>query len=461
MSHDAFSENRQQTWWGVLGVGAALAMAVKPWGALTPEQWKWVAGVVGVVLVWRVWGLLRSSSSSPGRILMWLLTLGLVGSVVVVGIPAHWLRVPAWSDVVGVVMPLGLGVATLLALLVGLAGLNRRREMHGAPQRSYLPIVLNLVILAAVWQVVRQPLWKESLKGMMALPQLGSNRRALEESLAPWMEQIQTGKSSASTAETAAVAGAAPAAAAPDRKTVITTHPLSPSPSGASTSFAGLAPATAEEWIQAAIHNPHDPQLELRASIALVAEGREDLALRRLDAARERNCHSPDLLRYYARLLLSKNRPAAAAGVLEALAVSPQGTDHDLHETLKAWEQAGQPERAEILAERALVKRPSRELFRWLATRDAAQGRYERALLLLGQLSRRTPFDPADAYQLAEVALRAGRPELALDAVSLLEQAGHRSARTTRLAQKARASAVVDLSPASGTPRPARGQTGG
>jgi tetratricopeptide (TPR) repeat protein len=458
MNNGTSSGNGQQAWWAVLGVGAALLMALKPWGALTPYQWKWVAGGLGVAVLWRVWGLLRSSSSSPGRILMWMLGLAMVGSVVVVGIPTHWLRVPAWSDVVGVVTPMVLGLAAVLALLVGLAGLNRQREMNGAPQRSYLPILLNLVILAAVWQVVRQPLWRESMKGMMALPQLGSQRRALEESLASSMEQIKTGKSSTPAGMAAGAGNPTTAALEPDRKSVFTTHPLGPLPAGLAGILADSAPANAEQWIQAAIHNPHDPQLELRASIALVAEGRDDLAIRRLDAARERGCQSPDLLRFYARLLLTKNRPAAAASVLEALVASPQGTDEDLHDTLKAWEQAGQAERAETLAERVLVKRPSRDLFRWLAARDAAQGRYERALVLLGQLSRRTPFDSADAFQLAEVALRAGRPELALDAVALLEQAGHRSPRTTRLAQQAKASAVADLTT---PPRNPRNQGGG
>jgi tetratricopeptide (TPR) repeat protein len=213
-------------------------------------------------------------------------------------------------------------------------------------------------------------------------------------------------------------------------------------------------PATAEQWVQAAVHNTENPLVELKASVALVAEGRTDQALGRLAAARERGCQSPDLIRFHARLLQAKGRPAAAATVLETLVASPEGTDQDLHECLGAWEKAGQLDRAENLVERLLVKRPSRDLFRWLATRDAAEGRFERALLLLGQLSRRTPFDPADAFQLAEVALRAGRPQLALDAVSMLEESGHRSPRFIRLAERAKASAVAESSRTPNHPAP-------
>lgn len=447
------SSTGQQTWWAAIAAVIALVMVVKPMGQLTEAEWKWMLGGLGVLMLWRVWGLLRSSSSSPGRIVLLLLAVAMAGSVAVVGIPVHWFRLPGWGEVGKVVMPLLLGMAAITAVLFGLAGLNRRRELNGAPQRSYVPILLNLIIVAAAWQVVRQPLWRESLQGMLRLPQLHSNRIAFEESVAPWVDMIQhpgaaQGRNSAVPTVSPPPTSVAVSAAenpAPGGGVTRDVHgPASVPPASGVTG--APAPANAEQWIQAAVHNKENPQLELRASIALVAEGRADQALSRLAAARERGCQSPELIRFHARLLRGKGRPAAAATVLETLVLSPQGTDEDLRENLGAWEQAGNLERAENLAERLLVKRPSRDLFRWVATRDAAAGRFERALLLLGQLSRRSPFDADDAYRFAEVALQAGRPELALDAVSMLEQAGHRSARTHRLTEKIRASAVAGSS---------------
>jgi len=460
MSTSKPSSQGSQLWWALVAAAVALVMALKPMGSLTTSEWKWLLGSLGAVMAWRIFGLLRSASSSPGRIFLWLVGMALVGSVIVVGIPTSWFRVPAWSEVASVVMPLAVGVAAITAVLLGLAGWNRHRELDGAPQRSYLPIVLNLIIVATVWHVVRQPLWKESLQGMMRLPQLHSNRVALEESLAPWVDVIQNG---GKPSERAVGASAAPAARtapsqestatlsqspSPARKVVASTHALNrPQPAAPPTTAPRLPARNAdnvEQWIQAAVHNKENPALELRASVALVATDRADQALSRLAAARERGCQSPELIRFHSRLLRAKGRPATAAVVLESLVLSPDGTDQDLRESLGSWEQAGQMDRAENLAERLLVRRPSRELFRWLAARDAAEGRYERALVLLGQLSRRSPFDPEDAYRLADVALTAGRPELALDAVTLLEEAGHASPRSIRLGERARASGVAE-----------------
>jgi tetratricopeptide (TPR) repeat protein len=438
-------------WVALVGLGALL-MVFKPSRALESHEWRWVLGIFGVVVLWRTWGLLRSSSTSPGRILIWLVIGGMVGSVAWMGVPGDWIRVPAWHDVRSVAMPLLVGAAGLMVVLAGLAGLNRHREMKGAPQRSYLPIFLALVITTSVWHVVRQPLWKESLQGMMRLPQLHSNRMALEASMAPWVDMIQNGSQTPRTGASAPIMPDFIPATTEPPGTFETNHSLTAIDTAGPTSPAVQMPAdagNADHWILTAIHNPSDPLPELKACMALAAEGRQGQALARLDAARDRGCRSPDLIRFHAGLLKKAGRLAASASVLESLVVS-QGTDLDLHQCLGAWEQAGQPDRAENLAERMLVKRPSRDVFRWLATRDAARERYERALLLLGQLSRRTPFDPTDAYQLAEVALRAGRPQLALDAVTLLDQHGHRSARTTQLAARARAAAGNSTRPPAG-----------
>lgn len=470
MSDQPSSDSRQQAWWAAIAALVAVVMVMKPTGNLMEGHWRWVVGALGVVMVWRMAGVLGSSSSSPGRILSLLALVAMAGSVAVVGIPTHWFRVPAWSEVASVVTPLLLGAAALLAVLFGLAGLNRRRELTGAPQRAYVPILLNLIIVAAAWQVVRQPLWKESLEGMLKLPQLHSNRVAFEESITPWVDIIQHRQPAtpggtvvpraATRANSTTPSASAPSLAERDRKTVISTHPLGipKLPLLAPGTRSGATPANAEQWVQAAVHNPENPLLELKASIALVADGRADQALSRLAAARQRGCQSAELIRFHAHLLQDEGRPAAAATVLESLVVSAEGTDQDLHECLSAWEQAGQSDRAENLAERLLVKRPSRDLFRWMATRDAAEGRYERALVLLGQLSRRSPFDSADAFQLAEVALRAGRPELALDAVNLLEGSGHRSIRLVRLAERAKASAIAESSRSTRGPTPRAGR---
>lgn len=440
-------DNGRQLGWAVAAAVAAGLMVMKPWGVLTAGEWRWVLGGLGVVMLWRLWGLLRSSSSSGGRVLMWLVVLGLAGSVGVVGIPTSWMRVPAWSEVTSVVLPLMLGLGACVAVVMGIAGLNRHRELRGTTQRSYVPIVLNLTILVAVWQVVRQPLWEESMRGMMALPQLGSQRQALEESLAPWVEQIQRGTSGTAPEEVAAVSLPEATALRPRKS--------SPGPvSGrraaapADEEMNGTTPKDSAEWIRAAIHNPHDPILEWRAASALVAEGREDAAIRRLAAARDRGCQSAELIRFHAQLLKDAGRIAAAAATYEALVLSAPGTEQDLHEALNAWESAGQPDRAESLAERLRIRRPTRELLRWMATHYAKKaGGYDRALELLGQLSRRSPFDPADAIQCAEVALKAGRPEIALDALALLEQHGENSPKIRQLTARARASSFVESSP--------------
>jgi tetratricopeptide (TPR) repeat protein len=427
----------------LVGLGALL-MVFKPSRALEAHEWRWGLGFFGVVALWRIWGLLRSSSASPGRILLWLVVGGMVGSVAWMGVPGDWIRVPAWHDLRSVVMPLLVVGAGLTVVLAGLAGLNRHREMKGTPQRSYLPILLALIITASVWQVVRQPLWKESLQGMMRLPQLHSNRVALEASMAPWVDMIQNGSQTPRTGASVPIMPDPFTSPAEPSGNFQTTDSLPAIDPAGRTPHAVQMPAdagNADHWILTAIHNPSDPLPELKACMALAAEGRHIQALARLDAARARDCRSPDLTRFHAGLLKKTGRLAASASVLESLVVSHDGTDLDLHQCLGAWEQAGQPDRAENLAERMLVKRPSRDVFRWLATRDADRERYERALLLLGQLSRRTPFDPTDAYQLAEVALRAGRPHLTLDAVNLLDQHGHRSARTAQLAARARAAA--------------------
>jgi tetratricopeptide (TPR) repeat protein len=289
---------------------------------------------------------------------------------------------------------------------------------------------------------------------MMRLPQLHSNRMALEASMAPWVDMIQNGSQTPRTGASVPIL--------PD-PVVSTTEPLAsfaetdalPAIGAAGPALPpALPPAeagNADHWILTAIHNPSDPLPELKACMALAAEGREIQALDRLEAARDRGCRSPDLTRFHAGMLKKAGRLVASATVLESLVLSPQGTDQDFHECLRTWEDAGQLDRAENLAERALVRRPSRDVIRWLATRHATQERYERALLLLGQLSRRSPFDPADAYQLAEVALRAGRPQLALDAVNLLDRHGHRSPRTAQLAARARASAGIPPRPTAGS----------
>jgi len=437
-------DDGRQLGWAVVAVVGAGLMVMKPWGVMTEGEWRWVLGGFGGVMLGRVWGLLRSSSSSGGRVLMWLMVLGLAGSVGVVGIPTSWMRVPAWSEVTSVLMPLALGLGACVAIMMGIAGLNRRRELRGTTQRSYLPIVLNLTILVAVWHVVRQPLWEESLRGMMALPQLGSQRQALEESLAPWVEQIQRGPNEAKPEEVAAVAlPEATSLKSGQSGTVNSPGRLNASlPDDAG----GSSPKNSMDWIQAAIHNPQDPLLELRAAAALVAEGREDTAIRRLAAARDRGCQSVELIRFHAQLLKDAGRIAAAAASYEALVLAAPGTEQDLHEALNAWELAGQPDRAENLAERLRIRRPSRDLLRWMATHYAKASRYERALELLGQLSRRSPFEPADALQCAEVALKAGRPEIALDALSLLEQHGENSPKVRQLAARARASSLVESS---------------
>lgn len=459
MNQPTSSAPRHQVWWAVIAVLTAMVMALKPMGTLTDPEWKWTLGGLGALMLTRVLWMLRSASTSPGRILLLLMGIALACSMAVIGVPAHWFRVPALSEVTSVVFPVVLGMAAIVAALIGLAGWNRHRDLDGAPQRSYLPIALNIVIVAAVWHVVRQPLWKESLQGMMKLPQLRSNRMALEASLEPWMEIIQHGDRPAATPEPGT-----------SRKAVASTHALGqPGPKTAPATPAEPAAAPpagsnrtlAEQWIQAAVHNQENPALELRAAVALVAADRSDQALGRLASARKRGCQSPELIRFHARLLRARGRPAGAGAVLEALVLSPEGTDQDLRECLGSWEQAGQPARAENLAERLLVRRPSRELSRWLAAHDAAEGRYERALVLLAQLSRRAPFDPADAYQLAEVALSAGRPELTLDAVSMLTQAGHGSARSAQLAERARNTAMAGSARVQGADTPARPVRGG
>lgn len=458
----------QVVWWAVAAVVAALVMVLKPSGTLAEGEWKWAVGVLGVVMLWRLWGLLRSSSCSPGRIVLWLLALALAGSVVTVGVPGQWFRVPAWSEVSAVVMPLAVGVVALGALLLGLAGLNRRREVNGTPQRSYLPILLNLIIVAAAWYVVRQPLWKQSLEGMMKLPQLHSNRLALEQTIAPLGGSIGNEGGTSPNPPPASPAHRSGAPTSPANHGDATSRAAVGRPSKTGSGSAAhlgtlplpAMPANAEQWIWAAVHNKEDPMLELRACQALVAEGRPDQALSRLTAARDRHCQSPELIRFHARLLLEKARPAAAAAVLESLATSPAGTSEDVQKSLGAWETAGQLDRAQSLAERLLVVKPSRDVFRWLADHYAAEGNSDRALALLGQLSRRSPFHPDDAHRMAEVALQSNRPDLALDAVDLLTQAGHRSPQVDQLAARARASSPAD-SPRRRSPAAAALRTGG
>ncbi|MFN0127635.1 MAG: tetratricopeptide repeat protein [Verrucomicrobiales bacterium] len=442
----------QVVWWAVAAVVAALVMVLKPAGTLTVGQWKWAVGILGLVMLWRLWGLLRSSSCSLGRIVLWLLALALAGSLMTVGVPGHWFRVPGWSEVSAVVLPLAVGVVALGAVLVGLAGLNRRREIKGTPQRSYLPILLNLIIVAAAWHIVRQPLWKQSLEGMMRLPQVHSNRIALEQTIGPLGGGIGNEGESAPNPEAGSPAhqsdGTAPTAKHGDGTSQADADDLLKSGAGTGYPLGKVPlpamPANAEQWIWAAVHNKDDPMLELRACQALVAEGRPDQALSRLAAARNRRCQSPELIRFHADLLFDKTRPAAAAAVLESLATSPAGTSGDVQKCLVAWQTAGQDNQARILAERLLVLKPSRDLFRWLADHYAAAGNSDRALALLGQLSRRSPFNPDDAHRMAEVALQSKRPDIALDAVDILTQAGHRSPRVDQLAARARASSSTD-----------------
>jgi hypothetical protein len=290
-------------------------------------------------------------------------------------------------------------LAAILAALVGLAHWNRKRELEGPGQHSRLAVILNLVIAVVAWQVIRQPLWRDSLAGMMQLPKVYENRMALEAGFYEWTQVIQNGGSAA------------------------------PTDAGAT------APAPRLGRL------PAPPVVLAPVRITMPPGGHRGLA-----ALAAMNLDQPDApaqTRTRARFLRETGSHGEAADLLEPLARSAVGTDEDARDCLRALVDSGQIDRARNLAASLVVRDPTRELKRWLACLDAEIGEMDKALSSLRQLARRKPFDPADAYILGELALMAGRPRDALDAVARLESAGERTERTRLLAARAQAPRVA------------------
>jgi hypothetical protein len=376
--------------WLWLTAAAVAAMAGRRMTDSVDGFWRWVVWGLVALTVLKVLLLVRWESTSRWRLSGVLAAVAAAGTLGMIGIPQGWLSVPELAQLGSVFFPFVLLVVALLAVLVGIAHWNRHREMEGPSQYSRMAVVLNGVIAIVAWQVMRQPLWKDSLAGMMQLPQLYETRVALEEEVSQWTEAIRSGQAGAMSRSR------------PETGRVVAPRRVSVSGVGR-----GLAAITAR-------YGDYNAPIDVRTRARFL---------------QEMGCH------------------ADAAAELEPLVDSPDGDDRDIRECLRSLVLSNQIDHARELAERMIVRSPTRELHRWLACLYAGHGEVDRAISALRQLARRRPFNPVDAYILGELANLIGRPADALDAVAHLEGGGERTERTRLIAERARALLAMHPTP--------------
>lgn len=371
----------------ILSAAATVVMVIKPLAGLSPAQTHWVLGGLAAVMLVKIFFMLRSSCASAGRLFFVLALLGLAGVLAVTGIPRGWLRVPQFSQIAAVILPILLCGMAGLACLIALAGLRKYREKTGNTQRSYWPVIVNLLILAAAAQVMRQPAWKASLEETLGFTEIAEKRRALEGDVAYWIDQIEQ-QQGAPEKGAARPIGASPSA----------------SQTGAAAASATSRTLSARSWWDKcvgffAIESPgpatrrpvalkredfpqldsvmgdfKDPEIELGNVRKLLNRGQKGRALRWLENCRTQACQNPELIRLHAEVLRQVGRIPEAAATLEPLALSYDGTLQDGRTCIALWEQVGRLDRARAVAQRVLVRNPSKEFSLLLARINAAQG---------------------------------------------------------------------------------------
>lgn len=356
-------------------------MVVRPLAALSPAQMHWVLGGLAAVMLFKIFFMLRSSCASAGRLFFLLALLGLGGVLAVTGVPRGWLRVPQFSQIAALVLPVLLCGMAGLACLIALAGLRKYREKTGNTQRSYWPVIVNLLILLAAAQVMRQPAWKASLEETLGFTQIAEKRRALEGDVAYWVDQIEQQQGASGKAAPRPISAGAPAALAA----------TAPAPSASSwwDKFAGFfaieSPAPAKRrpvalkredfpQLDSVAGDFKDPEIELGNVRKLLNRGQKGRALRWMENCRAQACQNPELIRLHAQVLREVGRIPEAAATLEPLALSYDGTLQDGRTCIALWEQVGRLDRARAVAQRVLVRNPSKEFSLLLARINAAQG---------------------------------------------------------------------------------------
>jgi hypothetical protein len=203
------------------------------------------------------------------------------GAVAIVGIPESARRVPGLMDLTLITVPILLLGAAVSGVLLALSKWRGHGEFAGMAQRPRMTVVINLILAAAAWQVVRQSASMGVIQGLVRLPELRERRLAVEQ----MVNEVLTGISSHPTV--------AVLAKGPERSDAPTDlaalRILSASSQREPWVQARLAESqgdyetAARSWIRAADNSGHDPVLEATAVRALVRAGMAVDALSRVE----------------------------------------------------------------------------------------------------------------------------------------------------------------------------------
>lgn len=411
----------------LLALGGSLA-TVKRFADLESVETLLVMGVLVALAVAKVAVICREQTASILGIAGVLLGVVGVCAAAIIGVPEQARGLPNVADLALIGFPIVVFIGALIAGLVGLAHWRGPGEFKGVAQRSRLMVALNLILAAISWQVVRQSTSLPVIEGLTRLPQVQNQRVAVERLMREFVDGVVDPVPSQ--------AGAKPGPAADDRPPILGDRE-EPWVRARLAERAGDLASAAEAWEQAADAAGHDPAVELIAARALVLADRAPDALQRLERVRTDGHDSPELSLLQAKLLVESSRGVEAAGLYEPVLTQGHGTEDDIRRYLGLLVEMGQIQRALVTTERIMVRRPNRRLDRWRAFLQAASGDHDTALSTLRRLAMSTPFDPVDAYRLGEIANDAGRPQVALAAVSRLLEAGENTPRTTLIAARA------------------------
>ncbi|MGI8603003.1 MAG: tetratricopeptide repeat protein [Verrucomicrobiales bacterium] len=397
--------------------------------------------VLGLLkLLW----LFRQQTTSLRGVAAVLLSVVAAGAISFIGIPSQARHLPSFMDLMLVVVPLLLFVAAVVAGLIGLAKWRGPGEFSGVSSNNRLLVALNLILAATAWQVVRHAPSQPVLKGLVSLPHLQTQRNSVERMVDEMMGDLgpyQAAPSLANFPSDPVNGMVGPTGLV--RPVSLTTEPWE---RARDAERRGDREAAAKAWVEAADAAGHDPVVEATAIRALMLAQLPSQALVRVERLRGAGFDSPDLDLLYGFLLANSGRLVEAINIYEPALLANYGSDDEVRRYLGILVELGETARALHTTERLLIKRPNRRIHRWRACLQAAEGDYDSALATLRRLTLTTPFDPLDAYRLGEVANDAGRPQVALAAVTALIKAGESTPRTTKIAAHAYAALGLPLS---------------